>query len=65
MPDEQPESGESAVEQHVRKVLAQIGASKRRLQAQEPKRQRGSRDTVEIDREDDDPSGINDTNAPS
>ena len=65
MPDEKPDSGESPVEQHVRKVLAQVSALKVRLRAQEQARQSGSRDAVEVEREDDSPSGINGTDRPA
>jgi 50S ribosomal subunit-associated GTPase HflX len=53
MPNTKPGSGESSLEQHVRKVLAQISALKDRLRAQEQARQSGSKDNVEVEREDD------------
>jgi hypothetical protein len=64
MTDESSKAGESAVEQHVRKVLAQLSALQARLRAQEPQ-QSGSCDAVEIEREDDSPGGINGTYRPT
>jgi outer membrane protein TolC len=60
-----PDGTEGSVEQHVRKILAQIGALKARLRAQEQALQSGSDDAVEIDREDGNPGGIHNTQRPA
>ena len=65
MTDTKPDGTEGLVEQHVRKILAQIGALKARLRAQEQARQGGSSDPVEIEREDDSPRGIDGTDRPA
>jgi hypothetical protein len=60
-----PDGTEGPVEQHVRKILAQISALKARLRAQERAREGGSREAVEVEREDDSPNRINGTEPPA
>ena len=63
---EEDHDGADSVRQHVRKVLARLSAFKDRQRAQESGRPTGSLDnSIEVDREDDDPSGIDDTEGPS
>ena len=65
MADESSKAGESAVEQHVRKILAQISALKRRLRAYEQAGQSASEDSSKVDRKDDSPSRIDSAQRPS
>jgi hypothetical protein len=65
MPDQKLNGPESPVAQHVRKVLAQISLLKARLRGQEQTAQSGSRDTVEVEHEDDKPSRIDGTDLPA
>ncbi len=64
MTDRKPDGAETAVREHVRKVLAQISALKARLRAQEQVTQSGSRDRVEVEREDDRAGGVRDADLP-
>ena len=65
MPDDKPDSPDASVEQHVRRILAQITALKNRLRAQEDAHRSGSRDAIEIDRDDDSPGRIDDADLPA
>ena len=65
MPDQKPDGAATSVEQHVRKILAQISALNDRLRAQENAQLRGSREAVEVEREDDAPRRINGTDLPA
>jgi hypothetical protein len=65
MGNEKLDGTEGPVEQHVRAILDRLNALKARLRAQEQARQSGSRDAVEVEREDDSPSGINGTDRPA
>jgi outer membrane protein TolC len=64
MGTEKLDGAESPVAQHVRKILAQLSALKARLRAQEHA-QSGSREAVEVEREDDRPGGIDGTDRPA
>ncbi len=65
MTDEKPDRTEGPVAQHVRTMLGQIRALKARLRAQEQAQQAGSRDAVEVDREDDRAGEVDSTQRPS
>jgi len=65
MANQQFDDEESAVERHVRAILAQIGALKRRKRAQERSSQSGSGDTIEVDRDHGQASEIDGTDPPS
>ena len=63
---EDDQKDDALVCQHVGNVLARLSAFKERLRAQEKASRTGSLDTrVEVNREDDHPSSINDVERPS
>ena len=64
MADQKPDETETAVREHVRKILAQIGALQARLRAQEQARESGSGQIVEVEREDDRARLIDNTDLP-
>ena len=60
------QSDDALVREHVSKVFARLSAFKERLRAQEKAHQTASPDiTVEVNREDDQPSSIDDVERPS
>jgi hypothetical protein len=65
MTGREPLGAETAVQEHVRKILAQVSALHDRLRAQEQAGQSGSRNTVEVDREHDSPGGIDSVHRPA
>ena len=50
MADRKPDETETAVREHVREILAQIGALRARLRAQEQAAQSGLRNLVAVER---------------
>ena len=65
MAQENPDGLESALVQHLRKVLAQIGPLNDQLRAQEQAREGGSGYTVEVEGEHDGSGRINRADRPA